>query len=166
MNENALNLLLAPAGLYLPLIAAVVLSLIRQPRRIGRGAIIKLVGIFLIGVACQCVHFIEEFTTRIYEVFPPLFGLAPITPELFVGFNAFWLGIWSVAAYGILRGYRAAYFPVWFFGLAMCLNGVAHPLLSVWTGGYFPGLVTSPVVGLMGILVVRRLFLATERAVH
>ncbi len=79
-----------------------------------------------------------------------------------MGFNVFWLGIWALAAVGVLRGFKVAYFPIWFFGLAMCLNGIAHPLLSVWVAGYFPGLVTAPFVGIMGVVVTRKLFQLTE----
>ena len=164
MNEDLRSILLAPAGLYLPLIAAVVLTLVRTPRRVGRGAVTKLAGLFLVGIAIQCLHFVEEFSTRLYEVFPPLLGLVPVPANVFVAFNLVWIGIWAVSAYGILRGVNAAYFPVWFFGLAMCLNGVIHPLLSIWTGGYFPGLITSPLSGLVGILVIRQLFRTTETA--
>ena len=42
------------------------------------------------------------------------------------------------------------------------VTGTAHPLLSVLAGGYFPGLVTSPVAGLPGIPLLRRLALVTQ----
>jgi hypothetical protein len=35
-------------------------------------------------------------------------------------------------------------------------------VLSAGTGGYFPGLLTSPFVGVIGFLLLRRLFLITE----
>lgn len=37
----------------------------------------------------------------------------------------------------------------------------AASVFSVSTGGYFPGLVTSPLVGVLGILLIRRLGLIT-----
>jgi len=154
-------MLLAPAGLYLPLIIAVVLTVFRPPRHVEPGAQKKLVEVFLIGIACQCIHCIEEFVTGIHLLFPPLFGLAPVSAEAFVGFNVFWIGIWALAAFGVLRGAQIAYFPVWFFALAMCLNAIAHPLLSLWVGDYFPGLITSPIVGIMGIVILRQLLQTT-----
>jgi len=39
---------------------------------------------------------------------------------------------------------------------------VAHPALSVFTQGYFPGLVTSPLVGVLGVLLLRRLHAVTR----
>ncbi len=100
--------------------------------------------------------------TGVHLLYPPLIGLVPLSAELFVGFNIFWLGVWVLSALGVLRGSRVAYFPVWFFGLAMCLNGILHPLLAVWVAGYFPGLVTSPIVGIMGVVVIQRLFAVTD----
>ena len=42
------------------------------------------------------------------------------------------------------------------------MNGLAHPLLAARTGGYFPGLFSSPLVGVVvGVLLLRRLFLVT-----
>jgi len=162
MNEGTQSMLLAPAGLYLPLVVAVVLTVFRPPQPGLPGTRRNLVEVFLIGIACQCIHCIEEFVTGIHLLFPPLFGLAPISAEVFVGFNVFWIGVWALAGYGVLRGIQIAYFPVWFFALAMCLNGIAHPLLSVWTAGYFPGLITSPVVGVMGVVIIRRLLQSTS----
>ena len=75
----------------------------------------------------------------------------------FVSFNLGWLVIWSLSSWGLAARRRAALFPVWFLGLARTVNGVAHPSLSVVAGAYFPGLVTSPAVGVLGIVLLRRL---------
>lgn len=162
MNEDVQSMLLAPAGLYLPLLAGLTLAMMRSPRHDDLDARLNLVEVFLFGIAAQCVHTIEEFSTGFHLLFPPLLGLAPLSAEAFVGFNIFWLGIWALSANYILRGSRIAYFPVWFFGLAMCLNGIAHPLLALWVGGYFPGLVSSPLVGIMGVLVTAKLIRTTK----
>ncbi len=57
---------------------------------------------------------------------------------------------------------RWALVPIWFFSLGMALNGVAHSLLALRTGGYFPGLAGSPVVGVFGILLWSRLLAFTR----
>jgi hypothetical protein len=54
---------------------------------------------------------------------------------------------------------------MWFLALAMMMNGIAHPLVAVWTGGYFSGLVTSPFVGVAGLWLWRRLVAATSGSV-
>lgn len=154
-------MLLAPAGLYLPLVAALVLTFLRTRGSTRDGDRTRLIRIFLIGVAVQCAHFSEEYLTGFYRLFPPLFGLAPVSARFFVGLSVFFIVLWLVCSFGVKRGFRAAYFPVWFFGLGMCLNGIVHPLLAVWVGGYFPGLFTSPVAGVLGVLVMRELIQST-----
>jgi hypothetical protein len=57
---------------------------------------------------------------------------------------------------------RIALFPLWFMGIACVVNGLGHPALSARAGGYFPGLVTSPLVGVLGILLLRKLGLITR----
>lgn len=77
-------------------------------------------------------------------------------------FKAFWIAVWVLCALGVRAGFRMAFFPVWFFAIAMIGNGVAHPALAVAARGYFPGLVTSPVVGVAGLLLGRALFRFTD----
>jgi len=53
-------------------------------------------------------------------------------------------------------------FPIWCFAIAAIVNGIAHPLLAVAARGYFPGLITSPVVGVVGVLLWIRLIALTR----
>jgi hypothetical protein len=48
-------------------------------------------------------------------------------------------------------------FPVWFLAIASAANGVVHPILSLIVAGYFPGLWTSPLAGLLGAALLRTL---------
>ena len=153
--------MLPAAALYvLPFIFAVALAiwLVRSGNRVSETDRNRLAVLFLAGIACQCLHFGEEYVTGLYNYFPPLPGGMRLTAGLFAGFNLFWIGIWLLSAWGIRHNLRIAWLPAWFFGLAMCLNGVAHPLLAIRAGGYFPGLITSPVVGIAGFLVTRKLY--------
>jgi hypothetical protein len=43
----------------------------------------------------------------------------------------------------------------------MVLNLLAHPMLALRTGGYFPGLLTAPLVGVLGILTIGELVRVT-----
>jgi hypothetical protein len=82
--------------------------------------------------------------------------------QFFVSFNLFWLAIWILSASAFAARRRAAFFPLWFLAIGCTANGIAHPLLSMRTGGYFPGLVTSLAVGVIGVVLLRRLALITE----
>lgn len=117
----------------------------------------RFVMLFLAGVALQCIHFVEEFMTGFHERFPAFLGLSPWPVEFFVVFNVCWIAIWTISAAGLLAGYRVALFPIWFFVFGMTANFVGHPLLSAASTDYFPGLVTSPLVGMMGVWLWYRL---------
>ncbi len=132
---------------------AVLLTILRRPvdgDLVGRERTVRL---FLIGLAAQCMHFMEEFVTRFQDRFPTLLGLPAWSQNFFVVFNLIWLSVWILSAIGLRRGYRLALFPVWFFAIGAIVNGIAHPMLAVVAQGYFPGLITSPVVGVLGVLL-------------
>jgi uncharacterized membrane protein YhdT len=122
------------------------------------------VQVALVAILFQAAHFTEELVTDFHERFPALLGLAPMPLRFFVSFNLVWLVIWSICAWGLAARRRAALFPLWFLGVACIVNGIGHPLLSVLAGGYVPGLVTSPGVGVLGILLVHRLLSVTKTA--
>ena len=122
----------------------------------------RAVQIAAITVILQAVHFTEELLTGLEERLPSLFGLDAMSLAVFVLFNVAWLVIWSVSVWGLRTKHRAALFPLWFLALGCVFNGIAHPLLSAMVGGYFPGLATSPVVGLAGILLLRSLLQITQ----
>jgi hypothetical protein len=158
MSEEIRSMLIIPAVFFVFAAVSLVLTLLRPPRRLDASESDRLVLPLLVGIACQCVHCIEEFVTGLHIRLPALFGLAPLSDAFFVTVNLIWIAVWTVAAAGIRRNIRAAYFPVWFFALAMLANLMAHPLLALWTGGYFPGLFTSPLVGIMGIIIGKKLW--------
>ncbi|MDH4351573.1 MAG: HXXEE domain-containing protein [Gemmatimonadota bacterium] len=123
-----------------------------------RGAVL----VALLTVLGQAAHFTEELLTGFDARFPALLGLPPMSLRFFVTFNVAWLAIWSLCAWGLAARRRAALFPLWFLGIACIVNGIAHPALALLAGGYFPGLVTSPIMGVLGVLLVRRLLVVTE----
>ena len=111
----------------------------------------------------QSVHFTEELSTGLDERLPALLGLPPIPVGRFVAFNVAWIVIWGLSVLGLARRVRVSLFPLWFLGIASAANGIAHPVLALLAGQYFPGLVTAPVAGVMGVLLFRRLLLVTRR---
>jgi len=48
------------------------------------------------------------------------------------------LAIWVLALFAARAGLVIALFPLWFLGLGMVLNLLAHPILALRAGGYFP----------------------------
>lgn len=89
-------------------------------------------------------------------------GLDPMPLSFFVAFNLAWIAIWFVAMPFLRRGSRAAFFSAWFLAIAGMLNGIAHPMMAIASGGYFPGLFSSPLIGIAGLVLWHRLRSATS----
>ena|SRR5208283_3195068 len=162
MPENLRSILTGTAGLSVAAVAAMVLTIVRRPVESDAAGRERTVRLFLIGIAAQCLHFLEEFVTRFEERFPPLLGLPAWSEDFFVVFNLTWLCVWILSAIGLPRGYRAAFFPVWFFAIASIVNGIVHPVLALAARGHFPGLITSPLVGAVGVLLWLMLMVVTR----
>ena len=137
--------------LDLVLLGALYLTVTRGPVRADPVELRRLVGLFAIAIAIQGVHFAEEWAAEFHVRFPALLGLHPWSVELWAGFNLVWIAIWCLALPGLRLGWRPALVPVWFLALACGLNCIAHPLLALAAGGYFPGLWSSPICGFVGV---------------
>jgi hypothetical protein len=117
-----------------------------------------------VAIALQAAHFAEELATGFERRFPESLGLAPWSVRFFVALNLLWLAAWVASVPGLRARRRAALFPLWFLALAAVANGVGHPLLAARAGGYFPGLFTSPLVGVAGAVLLWRLGSVTDGA--
>ena len=122
----------------------------------------RFFGVAALTILAQALHFLEELQSRFSVRLPETFGLPPLDETVFVSFNVAWLAIWVVALFGVRRGLAVATCPLWFLALGMMLNLIAHPVLAMRAGGYFPGLLTSPLVGLLGIFLILELLRGTS----
>jgi hypothetical protein len=157
VNENLRSILMGTSGLSAAAFVALLLTILRRPRDADSTSRDRTARIFLIGLAAQCLHFMEESVTGFPDRFTPLLGLPAWPADFFAIFNLTWLSIWILSTIGLLRGYWFALFPIWFFAIGSIANGIAHPLFAVAVRGYFPGLITSPIVGVLGVLLRLRL---------
>ena len=110
----------------------------------------------------QAIHFTEEAATGFHVRLPAMLGLPGMPLSLFVTFNLVWLGIWLASVPGLRSARKIAFFAAWFLAIAGMINGIAHPLLAIASGGYFPGLVSSPFIAVASIVLWRRLRVATR----
>lgn len=163
MNDELRSILLGTAGLWIAVVAALFLTLARGDVEASGERLRAAVRLAIVAVLVQAAHFAEELATGFHQRFPEMFGLTPWPVGFFVSFNLFWLGIWGLSIRGLTARRWCALFPLWFLGIASVANGLAHPPLSLRDGGYFPGLVSSPFVGIAGILLLRCLFQLTDR---
>lgn len=144
---------IVPSLLILGLVTFVALLIaLKNPQRQKNSRLSRAAAkILLLATLVQTLHFTEEAFTGFAEKFPALFGLPAMPLPVFTGFNLIWISIWLAAIPGLHRAKPWALFAAWFLALAGLINGIAHPLLSIITGGYFPGLITSPFIGAVGV---------------
>lgn len=106
---------------------------------------------FLALILAQALHSIEEYVTRLYEVFAPARLVSSLLSEdLAFGFliaNAVLVavGLWCWA-FPVRLQWRAARGVAWFWSILELGNGIVHSLLALTIGGYFPGVLTAPLL--------------------
>ena len=146
----------------LALLVAVSLWLTVSRRSIAKGRLRTVRLLVCLGIVLHICHFAEESLTGFYMRFPEFLGIAPWSLQFFLSFSLAWIEIWLLSIPLLTTYPRSAIFPIWFLALASAANGIAHPLLSVATAGYFPGLWSSPLVGILGVVLLRTLVAATR----
>lgn len=153
-----------PSMFVLGLAAIVALLLVRSRRSPVENVAERFAAARALALATgvQSIHFAEEAATGFYERLGALLGLPGIPVTVFVAFNLTWLGIWVVSIAGLRSARAAAFFAAWFLAIAGMFNAVAHPLLAIGARGYFPGLVTSPLIGAASVWLWLHLRRATQ----
>jgi hypothetical protein len=116
----------------------------------------------MLAIALHFGHSAEELFGGFNARFPALLGLPPWSLAFFVSFNLFWIAVWALSIFGLRARIRAALFPVWFLAIGSAANGLEHPAFAAIQGSYFPGLWTSPFVGIVGLLLLHRLTVFTR----
>lgn len=162
MPDELRSILIGTFALTIGALVSLVLTYVRRQNHADEKLRDATVQLFLVCMAFQSLHFVEEFLTGFHIRFPERLGLTPWSAEFFVTYNVVWIAVWLLAAIGMQHGYTIAYFPVWFLGIGSVMNGVAHPALALAAGGYFPGLLTSPFAGIAGLILLGRVVRLTR----
>lgn len=122
---------------------------------------IKIIFLFL--VLIQGLHSIEEYIGKLWDVFPParfLTGLVSNnhgTGFLIINIGLFIFGIWCWL-FPVRKEYASAAGFIWSWIIIEMINGIGHPLWTLFEGRYEPGVITSlPLLILstyLGILLI------------
>lgn len=122
---------------------------------------------FLILIAAQAAHSIEEYVFRLFDVFgPSRFVSGLVSSDLARGFaiaNAAVVafGLWCYVA-RVRPGHSASHAFLWFWTLLEFGNGIGHIVLAISRGGYFPGVGTAPVLLGVSSYLGLRLLVTTQ----
>lgn len=162
MSDDLRSVLLGTLALDAAVLAALCLTIARGRITGGRSERLAAGRLVVLAVTVQAAHFAEELATGFHRRFPQLLGLSAWSDAVFVSFNLFWLAIWMLSIPGLLAGRSVALFAGWFLAIACAVNGLAHPSIALVTGGYFPGLFTSLLSGIAGVLLLRGLARITQ----
>jgi hypothetical protein len=107
--------------------------------------------VFLCLILSLAAHSIEEYVTKLYEVFAPArFVSSLVSQDLTLGFvvvNAALVtfGLWSCAI-PVRSGWQVARGLMWFWTILELANGVGHSAFALSRGDYFPGVATAPLL--------------------
>jgi hypothetical protein len=122
---------------------------------------------FLLLVLAQACHSVEEYSFRLWERLPParfvsgLLALDPATGFAIVNSGLVGLGLWC-RLLPVGRGWRSARAIAWAWAAVEAANGCAHVALAAATGGYFPGLATTPLLFAASIFLAWSLVHGTD----
>jgi Protein of unknown function with HXXEE motif len=120
--------------------------------------------VFLCLILAQAAHSVEEYVTKLYDVFPPArFMSGLVSNDLALGFLILNVGIVMIGlccwAIPVRSGWPSARRFMWFWTILELGNGTIHSALALSRHGYYPGLATVPLLLLFGgwlaVLLVR-----------
>jgi hypothetical protein len=113
---------------------------------------------YAIGVAIFLAHASEEYITGFHRRLPSVAGSPPWSDAQFLIFNIVWFTIF-VTAWATHRRHALSALVILFFAIGVGVgNGLAHVVLTIVQGAYFPGTWTAPLCAVVGGLLLWRLF--------
>lgn len=114
---------------------------------------------FLLLVWVQGIHSVEEYTGRLWEVLAPAAYLTGLVSEDhktgFLILNSGFLILGLLAWYFVIRkDHPSAPVIVWFWVILELLNGLAHPLLSLYRQSIVPGFFSAFLLLLLSVYML------------
>ena len=105
----------------------------------------------MILVLVQAMHSVEEYVFKLYEVFGPArFVSGLVSDDLPTGFAVVNIGFVALGTWCYLARVRPAHVSarswVWPWVVVEGANGIVHSVIALQRGGYFPGVLTAPLL--------------------
>jgi Protein of unknown function with HXXEE motif len=115
-------------------------------------------------IAAQALHSIEEYSGRLYDIFPPArFMCGLVSRDLRLGFiiiNVAFVafGVWCYL-WPLRNRWTVAPILAWLWAAIEAANGIGHPLWSLWQRAYQPGVATAPLLLVLSLTLGYQLYL-------
>lgn len=118
---------------------------------------------FLILVLLQGLHSIEEYIGKLWEVFPTATTLTGLVSDnLETGFLIINIGLFIFGMlcwlFIVRKEHSFSKTVIWFWIVLEIINGVGHPVWSLYQRAYTPGLFTAPFLFITALYLIRRLY--------
>jgi len=121
----------------------------------------KVLPLYLIALAVQFFHFLEEYLTGFTVRVAELPGQSEMVMETWIIFNMCAYAAFVLGGIALLKKNKEfMIIPIFFVIVGVVLNAVGHVLISLYVGGYFPGLYTALIYFLLGPMLVKRFLVA------
>jgi hypothetical protein len=125
---------------------------------------------FLILVLFQGLHSIEEYIGRLWEVFQPAHYLSGLISEnrekgfLIANISLFIFGIliWLTLKNNVSK---LTFSLIWFWIILEIINGLGHPMFSIYQQKYLAGSITAPFLLFMAIYLASLLIRLKDKNV-
>jgi len=116
---------------------------------------------FLLLILAQGVHSVEEYFTRLWEVFyPARFISNLVSNDLEIGFLIINVSLFSFGVFSWFiiarKNNIASRTLIWFFIILEFINGIGHPIWALFEMDYVPGLVSSLIILFLDINLTRQ----------
>lgn len=117
---------------------------------------------FLALILAQALHSVEEYIFRLYEVFAParfacsLFNNDPATGFIISNSALVLFGL-GCYVFAVRTGHRSTLIWVWIWIIIESINGIAHTVIALAQGAYFPGVATAPLLLVLSTYLLVRI---------
>jgi len=119
----------------------------------------RVVPLYLLALGIQFLHFAEEYTTGFTTELPKLIGQEAYPIGYWLVFNMVAYFVFAIGGIILFKRINSLLIiPIFFILVGVMLNAVGHIILSLYTGGYFPGLYTALLYTVIGPILLRQLF--------
>ena len=123
----------------------------------------KILPLYLLALGIQFIHFTEEYLTDFTTAVPQLLGQETYSTDYWVTFNMIAYFVFIIGGIILFKRIKELMIiPLFFILVGVILNSVGNILISIYVGGYFPGLYTALIYAMIVPIFIKRILEETR----